>query len=319
VSYLKTIVATFGDPASIGPQIAVDALKKIDWRDRQKVVLVGSRNALSRHDPEKHLEALESQGRAEVIDLDPSRRFRPGHGDSISGARALQDLAFAVKLLKEQRLSTLVTGPVDKYLCAIDRPGFRGQTEFLKELDGSKSVTMMLSGLHLRVALVTTHLPLKEVSSHLSIDKIIETTERFWAYMKVFRSDVRLAMCALNPHASDRGLFGDEEKKIIEPAADMLRSRGIDVIGPLPADSLFHKASEFDGVVCMYHDQGLIPLKMNDFYEAVNITLGLGFLRISVDHGTAFDLVGSENVSSLSYQRALEQAFAWSERATEKN
>ena len=313
------IVACIGDPSSIGPQVAVDALSKMDRADHHRIVLVGSRSALKVFDSENLIETLESEKKLQVIDIQPDQKFTPAQGTAASGARALRDLEFAVRFLKEEGLSTLVTGPVDKFLCSQEQADFRGQTEFLKMLDGAESATMMLSGLHLRVALVTTHLPLREVSSHLSIEKIIETTERFWNYLKVFRNDLRLAVCALNPHASDRGLFGDEEEKIIQPAIEILRNRGLEVEGPLPADSLFYKASEYDGVVCMYHDQGLIPLKMNDFYEAVNITLGLGFLRISVDHGTAFDLVGSENVSSLSYQRALEQAFAWTERASKKD
>ena len=210
-----------------------------------------------------------------------------------------------------RRALTLTTGPLDKSLVSKTDPDFTGHTEFLEKKSKSKGSTMLLSSSKLKVSLVTTHLPLKKVSSLLTKEKIISTVIRTNDHLKRFTKRPRLAVCALNPHASDNGLFGDEEAQIINPAIRNLKKKRLLVSGPYPADSLFCRSSDFDAIICMYHDQGLIPLKMHHFFDAINVTLGLPFLRTSVDHGTAFDIAGKRKASHLSYENALEYAYLW--------
>lgn len=312
------MVATLGDPSSIGPQVAAASFLEFPFTDLS-VHVVGSRSALLNYMKEDRLQRLEAEESLILHDIEEAALYTPGKPGKESGARALADLKYAVELIQDRNLSALVTGPVDKYVCSLTEPQFSGQTEFLMKLSKAEGVTMVLSGPHLTVALTTTHLALREVADALSVEKISATAKRLHTYLQNFKKDPKIAVCALNPHASDNGLFGDEEEKIILPAVRQLLSEGLIIEGPLAADGLFHRSADYDGIVCMYHDQGLIPLKMRDFFEAVNISLGLPFLRVSVDHGTAFDLVGSKHVSSLSYRRSLEQALAWTKRCSQKN
>lgn len=168
---------------------------------------------------------------------------------------------------------------------------------------------MVLSGPSLTVGLVTTHIPLKEVPGKISKNKIIQTALRLNDHLKRTKKKPRLAILGLNPHASDRGLMGSEEKTLIRPAVSLLRKWGVLAEGPFSSDSFFRDTQKFDAVIAMYHDQGLIPLKMLHFFDAVNITLGLPFLRVSVDHGTAFGLAGKNQASYLSYLNALQTAY----------
>lgn len=315
---LTEIAATIGDPCSIGPQVAAQSLLKFSTR-KIKIHIFGSKAALFSYLSQKDREKLESHPNFEFHDLQNDENYVAGKPSRESGYRALLDLKAATSFVLDHHLKALVTGPVDKYYCSLSDPEFKGQTEYLQKISSSPGVTMVLAGPSLKVALVTTHLALRDVADRVSVDKIIQTSLRFESYLRKFKARPRLAVCALNPHASDNGLFGNEEEKIISPAVRLLQKEGLLVDGPFPADGLFYRSAQFDGIVCMYHDQGLIPLKMKDFYEAVNISLGLPFLRVSVDHGTAFDLVGSKDVSSLSYERALEQAMAWAERSSQEN
>ena len=170
---------------------------------------------------------------------------------------------------------------------------------------------MILRNRSLTVALVTTHIPLKDVSKKLRTQDIVATAETLHNHLSLFKKNPRIAICALNPHASDNGLFGSEERNIIAPAVSRLKKIGLIVSGPLPADSLFFYANKYDGIVCLYHDQGLIPLKMSGFYDAINITAGLPFPRTSVDHGTAFPIAGKGLASSESFYQALLYAEKW--------
>lgn len=207
----------------------------------------------------------------------------------------------------------MATAPINKE--AMNRAGhsYPGHTELLAELTGSDEYVMMLAGERLRVALVTIHVSLRDVPSLLSIEKVVQT-------IRIVNRDVgryfccrpRIAVLALNPHCGEGGMFGDEEEKIIAPAVKLARLAGIEATGPLSADTLFHFAvqGEYDAVVCMYHDQGLIPLKLLHFDDAVNVTLGLPIIRTSVDHGTAYDLAGTGRASAKSMIAAVRMAAA---------
>jgi len=213
-------------------------------------------------------------------------------------------------------LDALVTAPVNKE--AIIRAGipFSGQTELLSELAGVQRTTMMLLGHDdrnrwLRVALATTHVPLKRVSENLTRPKIEQSIElAAQACRDLGLPRARVAVCGLNPHAGEGGAIGDEEHTTIGPAVEAARSRGLDVVGPMSADALFYYVfrGDHDAVVAMYHDQGLVPLKMIGFESGVNWTLGLPFIRTSPDHGTAYDIAGQGKANPSSMIAAIQLA-----------
>jgi 4-hydroxythreonine-4-phosphate dehydrogenase len=213
-------------------------------------------------------------------------------------------------------LDALVTAPVNKEAIVRSGQAFVGQTEFLSELAGAKRTAMMLLGQDdrgrwLRVALVTTHIPLKFVSDHITKEKIEMTIElATQACRDLGLKRARIAICGLNPHAGEGGKMGTEEQTTIGPAVAAAKQRGLDVVGPMSADSLFYYAfrGDYEAVVAMYHDQGLVPLKMIGFETGVNWTLGLPFVRTSPDHGTAYDIAGKGRAESSSMLAAIELA-----------
>jgi 4-hydroxythreonine-4-phosphate dehydrogenase len=249
---------TLGDVAGIGPEIVAKALAsgKLDKRFRYEVI----GNPLTKR-------------RADAADwvVEGAKRCLAGE------------------------LAALVTAPISKKLLRDAGYRFEGHTELLAHIARTKRFAMMLVGGPLRVALVTIHVPLAKVPRLLSMKKIIEVIELSHDMCRRFGiRHPRIGVAGLNPHAGESGLLGDEERRIIAPAVRRAARKKINVTGPWPADTLFHKAyhGEFDAVVAMYHDQGLAPLKMIAFDSGVNLTLGLPFVRTSPDHGTAFDIAG---------------------------
>ena len=206
----------------------------------------------------------------------------------------------------------LVTAPISKEALNLAGYKFPGHTEFLAHKAGHPPVVMMLAGPRLRVVLVTIHEALAKVPSLLTPERIVTTARITHQSLKQYfgMAEPRLAVSALNPHAGEAGLFGDEEKTIIEPAIQQAHHQGIRLSGPHPPDTLFFRAAngEFDAVVCMYHDQGLIPFKLLHFQDGVNVTLGLPFIRTSVDHGTAYDLAGKNQADHQSLRAAIRMA-----------
>jgi len=218
----------------------------------------------------------------------------------------------AVEWMQAGRAAGLVTGPIHKHKLSGQGFAFRGHTDFLGHLAGVERPVMAFVGGRLRVCLVTVHLPLREVADALSVDQILHTSR---LALEALRRDVgierpRLIVCGLNPHAGDGGLLGAEETEIIEPAVQQLRDEGCAVVGPVSAEAAFRFMLDGKGdmVMAMYHDQGLAPLKLVDFGQSVNWTLGLPFIRTSVDHGTAYDLVGTGRADPGSFCAALEWA-----------
>ena len=220
-------------------------------------------------------------------------------------------IAEAARLCVSGHAAAMVTGPISKE--ALNRAGhhYPGHTELLAELTGAREFVMMLAGERLKVTLVTIHEALKDVPELLTCEKVLSTIRiTYHDVNRYFRRNPRIAVLALNPHCGEGGLFGDEEERIIGPAVKTAKNEGIDVVGPLSADTLFHFASQgaYDAVVCMYHDQGLIPLKLLHFDDGVNVTLGLPIIRTSVDHGTAYDLAGTGTASARSMTAAIRMA-----------
>ncbi len=277
------ILITPGDPAGIGPEIIRKALASIDLPQHCDYEL-----------------------------LPYASGSTPGKPDQNSARIALDCLETAALRLKEGSADAVVTGPVCKEsLQAIGFP-YPGQTEFFCERLAAPDVTMCLSGDHLTVALVTIHIPLADVARNLNISSIVSSGIHLAEFMaKKLARAPRIAVCGLNPHAGENGAFGHEEIEIIAPAIGELNARGIaDFSGPHVPDAIFRDTVQgrYDAVLCMYHDQGLIPLKLIDFDNAVNITLGLPRPRLSPDHGTAFGIAGKDIADHSSLLRALQRA-----------
>lgn len=277
------ILITPGDPAGIGPEIIHGALS-----------------------------SAELPGHCDYELLPFPADCTPGKPDTHSARIALDCLEEAARRLREGSADAVVTGPVSKEaLQAIGFP-YPGQTEFFCERLAAGDVTMCLSGDHLTVALVTIHIPLADVAQQLNIPSIVRSGIHLAEFMtKRLARTPRIAVCGLNPHAGENGAFGREEIEIIAPAIEQLQARGIaDFSGPHVPDAIFRDAmrGRYDAVLCMYHDQGLIPLKLIDFDNAVNITLGLPRPRLSPDHGTAFDIAGKNIADHSSLLRALQRA-----------
>jgi 4-hydroxythreonine-4-phosphate dehydrogenase len=208
----------------------------------------------------------------------------------------------------EGAVHAMATAPINKESMNGAGHHYPGHTELLAELTGGHEVVMMLAGDRLRVTLVTIHEALAKVPALVTFDRVLSTIEiTHRSLTRWFHPKPRLAVLALNPHCGEGGMFGNEEARVIAPAVQAAREKGIDAVGPLSADTLFHFAAngEYQAVVCMYHDQGLIPLKLLHFDDGVNVTLGLPIIRTSVDHGTAYDLAGTGRASAESMKQAM--------------
>jgi 4-hydroxythreonine-4-phosphate dehydrogenase len=220
---------------------------------------------------------------------------QPGLLSAQAGRAAHDAIARAVRDALAGDVAAIATAPINKEAFALAGLRWKGHTELLQELTGARRVAMMFYSERLRVALATVHVPLKDVPSALSAARLRDVIELTASWLPRFGfASPRLALAGLNPHAGEHGVIGDEEIHVLEPIAAECRARGINVIGPLPADTVFVRAArgEFDAVIACYHDQGLIPVKVLAFGKAVNVTLGLPIIRTSVDHGTAFDIAG---------------------------
>jgi 4-hydroxythreonine-4-phosphate dehydrogenase len=323
----KPLALTSGEPAGIGPDITIKA-----WLRRHELKLppfyvLGDRDFLSDRASALGLDVKF----ADVVSQDAIAAFadalpvvatghpataRPGQPDGTSANAAMASIRQAVADVAAGRASAVVTNPISKSV--LYRAGFRhpGHTEFLAKLAASNGhvpqPVMLLWSPTLAVVPVTIHLALREAITQLTIDLIVTTARIVVADLRARFGLVRprLAVSGLNPHAGEDGSLGTEELTIVTPAIEILRGEGIDVRGPLPADTMFHAAARktYDCAICMYHDQALIPVKTLAFDDAVNVTLGLPFIRTSPDHGTAFDIAGTGRANPSSLIAALQLA-----------
>jgi len=320
---LKPLIAvTMGDPCGIGPEIIARALVDAAVTAACRPVVVGDAAAMERgiavagsgqevmRITLAELANLDARGRVPVLqtgDLSAAD-MEYGQPTKSTGEAVYRYITTGASLCMNGSVSAMATAPISKVV--LNRAGhhYPGHTELLAEITGTADFVMMLAGDRLRVCLVTIHEALADVPSLLTVEKILTTiriTHRDVA--RYFRPEPRIAVLALNPHCGESGLFGNEESVIIAPAIELAREEGITVTGPLSADTLFYFASrgDYDAVVCMYHDQGLIPLKLLHFDDGVNITLGLPIIRTSVDHGTAYGIAGSGVASAASMTAAI--------------
>lgn len=288
---MKRLALTVGDPAGIGPEIVLRALASPE-RPPARYVVYGPRVALDERAARFGLRPpAELDAGVEDIALESPVAW--GRTSAAGGAAAAQAVLRAARDAMAGRVDALVTAPLNKEsLHAAGHP-WPGHTEMLADAANVRDVVMMFVGGSLRVALLTIHRSLRSVPDALTIGGVLAVARLVAREMGRYGGVGPLAFCGLNPHAGEGGLFGDEEQKVLVPAIERLRAQGVDALGPFPADSVFVKAAQgaFGAVIACYHDQGLIPVKLASFGHAVNVTLGLPFVRTSVDHGTGFDIV----------------------------
>ncbi len=322
----KPIIAiTMGDPSGVGPEVIVKSFKDEAIYENSSLFVIGDRKMLERaidvtevqldvRSISKPEEAKFEYGTIDVVDLDLVSDELPwGEVSSEAGNAAFRYLEKAISYANDKKIQGICTAPLNKE--ALHKAGhiYPGHTEILAELTNTKDFAMMLSAPGLRVIHVTTHIGLIDAVNKINVDRqytVIKLAHE--TLQKAGITDPRIAVCGINPHAGENGLFGngEEEEKII-PAVEKAQKEGINVVGPLPADTLFFRAKrgDFDIVVAQYHDQGHGPIKVLGLESGVNITVGLPTIRTSVDHGTAFDIAGKNIADEKSLKEAIRMAY----------
>jgi 4-hydroxythreonine-4-phosphate dehydrogenase len=289
---------TMGDPSGIGPAITVEAVNKLSGI--ADFVIIGDSSLLNKIPGFTNL----LRRNIEIVDLQnvDIKRFKPGKVKAEYGRASVEYLDKALELVKKEAIDCLVTCPISKESINLAGFSYSGHTEYFIKKAEARQAVMMLLNKYLRFSLVTRHLSLKDVPEDLKINEIYQVAFATYQSLKdIFGiSNPKIVLSGLNPHASDNGLIGDEEGRVIEPAAKRLKMKIRGVYGPLPADIAIYKAfnGEYDAVIAMYHDQALIPLKITGADSGVNMTLGLKFIRTSPLHGTAFDLAAKGELAN---------------------
>ena len=316
---------TMGDPAGIGPEIIVKALNHPQIQKTCRPVVIGDRAIMEKAIalagvplslcPITHPDQItDRQGALHLIENstltpDAASLIRP----TAETGRAMEDyILTTVDFARNGSISAMVTGPITKTGLRMAGSAFHGHTELIASRTDTPNYAMMLAGDRLKVVLVTIHMPLSGISAALTTPEVIRIIQLTHASLKsrFGIESPRLAVAGLNPHAGEDGMFGPEEHEIIAPAIAKARSENIRISGPLPPDTVFYHAvnGQFDAVVCMYHDQGLIPFKLTHFEDGVNTTLGLPIIRTSVDHGTAYDIAWKGTANAASMIAAIDMA-----------
>ena len=333
---LPVLGITMGDPAGVGPEIIVKALAEDHIHEICVPLVIADPGVMRRavtdivkadmavNVVESPTQAKAGLGTMNVLPLEGLELddMVMGRVDARCGNAAFRSVEKAIQLAMAREIDGTVTAPLNKEAMNLAGHHYDGHTEIYAKLTGTRRYSMMLADGHLRVAHVTTHLPLARVSSALTVERILEVIRLgHEALLQLGIGKPRIGVAGLNPHAGENGLFGDEEQEIIAPAIEQAKAEGIDATGPFPPDTVFCKAlgRGFDLVVAMYHDQGHIPLKLLSFrYDdvtgawsgltGVNVTLGLPIIRSSVDHGTAFENAGKNVAGHMSMRNAIEYA-----------
>jgi len=312
---MKKIAITMGDAAGVGPEIIARALYCAEIRGFCAPLVIGSRIVMQEaidllksplklrliKSPEETVSDIES---IELIDMEAPEGFEKGKATVKNGKACVIYIKKAVELALNKKVDGIVTAPISKEALKMAGMKWHGHTEMLAELTDTKDYAMMLVGEPLKVILATIHTPLRSVPDMITKERVLKTIRLAKKACDMLGiENPRIAVAGLNPHAGEAGIFGSEESNAIIPAIEDAKKLGIPVTGPYPPDTVFNKAynGEIDIVVCMYHDQGLIPLKMIAFDRGVNVTVGLPIIRTSPDHGTAYDIAwkGIANPSSM--------------------
>ena len=314
------VAITMGDPAGVGPEVALKALREPELYEHCRPVVFGTRAALEREPAASGLElALDpdltrDDAGPERILVHPVSEVEPppyGEVSAAGGELAVAAVRAATWAALTGRVGALATAPLNK--ASMRQAGYAhaGHTELLADMCDGAEVSMLLVGPELRVAHMTTHIALEDVPGKITAERLESVVGIATELLRRLGIDApRLAVAGLNPHAGEGGLFGDQEQRVLVPAIERLRAAGADVTGPLPGDTVFGaaRAGRYDLVIAMYHDQGHIPIKLLHADDAVNVTGGLPIIRTSVDHGTAFDIAGQDKARSASMSAALRMA-----------
>ncbi len=317
------IALTMGDPAGIGPEVIVKAFQDDTLPLHSQAVVIGDARLLQatakKYAPEILVHTINRPDEGwyqtctiDVIDLNNVPENIPmGKASAQAGQASYEAIKAAVDLALKDEVSAITTAPINKKSLHLAGYPFPGHTELLAHLTKAKQSALMMAGNSMRVVLVTTHVPLEEVKALITKERVLDTIRLTHTWLTRYVTDVpSIAVTGLNPHGGDGGIFGQEEADHILPALKIAQTEGIQASGPFSADALFGRpdSKKYDAVVCMYHDQGMIPVKMDSAGQGVNITLGLPILRTSVDHGTAFDIAGRNKACAENLKMALRTA-----------
>jgi 4-hydroxythreonine-4-phosphate dehydrogenase len=324
--YRPTIAITLGDPAGIGAEVIVKALADPILRHKARYIIYGMNELLHYAADIAEFDVFwwrdQFNGRLrsyphDVVVVDYDQYSMLGTAirspSKMGGEASMRFCVDAIEAAKQKLVDAVVTAPIAKESWKLAGYHYPGHTELFAQKSGARRYNMMFTGGPLKVVLATVHIPLMGLWGKLNIGAVFQPIELLHQAMVDWFNipKPRIAVCGVNPHASENGQFGDEEERIISPAILMARDQGIDATGPYPPDTVFMQAKNgrFDAVVAMYHDQGLIPVKLLAFDQAVNVTLGLPIIRTSPDHGTAFDIVGRNKANPGSMRAAIELAI----------
>lgn len=320
---------TMGDPCGIGPEIILKALKSPSIRRIANYVIIGNKGVFDHtarslkmpvtYQTISHLTKIDDL--KHPISLLPVSGFNSNimkqkSATAEGGELSVQCVIKGINLAMSGHIDALVTAPICKKAIHLAGYGYPGHTEMLHIFSGAKRVVMLMVGGKLRVAFATTHIALKEVPQSITVEDVLRTIAITDSGLEQYfgLKMPRIAVCGLNPHAGEECLFGDEERRIIIPAIEKAKKKGIQCEGPVSADTVFYKALKgvYDAVIAIYHDQGAIPLKLHAFETGVNITLGIPFVRTSPDHGTAYDIAGKGVADPRSMTEAIKLAVKMS-------
>ncbi len=315
---MKKILVTCGDPSGIGPDLCINLAYK---SFAAEITVIGSAQVIFERAQilkkkisfnKKNLKD-NNLGKINIIDFDYPYKVLPGIPNKNNSKKQLEILDYAINLVKQKKFDAMVTLPINKKILSSKKDKFIGHTEYIAKKCKIKNEVMMLATNKLRVTLLTTHHSIKEIPSLITKSKLRKTIEVICSDLKTkFKiKDPKILVTGFNPHAGENGEFGDEEKKVIAPVVRELNNKGFNLFGPVPADTAFidKNVKEYDAFLAMYHDQGLAPFKALSFGKGVNITLGLPFVRTSVDHGTAYDIVGTKKIDTSSFYEAIKMAI----------
>jgi 4-hydroxythreonine-4-phosphate dehydrogenase len=326
----KKIAVTIGDPAGVGPEIVIKALTQYPEIYETSIPLVFGHKVIM----EKYKALMKVD--ADIVEIDslidvvePNQKniicYETTRLDEIpeiakisglAGKLAFQYIKNAIIACQKAEVDAIATAPINKEAMKMGKVPYLDHTEILTKLTDSKNTMTLFVTKNMRVFFYSRHITFRQISDALDKDKLVKMSEKCIQYLKQIKvKDPKLAIAALNPHGGEHGMFGDEEINILIPAVEAAQAKGLKVDGPIPADSVFHLAKEgyFDAVLSLYHDQGHIAAKTYDFYNTISLTMGLPFLRTSVDHGTAMDMAGKNIANEISMVEAIKAAalYAW--------
>ena len=317
-----TLAITIGDPAGVGPEVTLKALADPEVGGLARFLVLGDRAAIQQAERTTGIDfaALPAEFR-DCATLPAGAPIAMGELRAEYGAAAVRYVHDATLMCLSGEAAAMVTAPLNKEAVTLSGMKFSGHTEYIAELCGATDSRMLLAGVKLSVVHVSTHVSLRR-ATELDTARIIRTIELGDEAMRLLgKQRPRIAVCGLNPHAGEHGLFGTEDEQFIAPAVRACRERGIDCEGPVAPDTIFFKAARgsHDLVVAMYHDQGHIPMKLLDFEATVNMSLGIPIIRTSVDHGTAFDIAGKNiaGAENMKYAIRMAATMAANRRATQ--